>query len=204
MGDDPTVLLQKATNGDPLAIDELLHRHLPGLHAYVRLRAGPSLRQYESSADLVQSVCRDLLENLHRYRHGGEAGFKQWLFTTAARKIADRCEYLHAAKRDVRRRAPQAEASEDEQMLLAQYRCLVTPSRAAVAREELARVERAFAHLPENYREVILLAKIVGLSRAEIGERLGKTENAVRNLLVRALAVLSEHLGEEDELTGGR
>jgi hypothetical protein len=44
-------------------------------------------------------------------------------------------------------------------------------------------------------REVIALAKIAGLSRAEIGERMGRSETAVRTLLHRALADLAERLG---------
>jgi RNA polymerase sigma factor (sigma-70 family) len=43
---------------------------------------------------------------------------------------------------------------------------------------------------PENYREVITLSRVVGLSHREIGEQIGKNEGAVRVLLHRALARL--------------
>ena len=45
--------------------------------------------------------------------------------------------------------------------------------------------------MPEEYREVITLAHLVGLSRAEIALQMGKSEGAVRVLLHRALARMS-------------
>ena len=68
-----------------------------------------------------------------------------------------------------------------------------------MAREELERIESAFDRLPEEYREVITLARIAGLSRAEIAERMGRREGAVRTLLSRALARLAELLDERAE-----
>ena len=53
----------------------------------------------------------------------------------------------------------------------------------------------AFAQLPEDYREVITLSRVVGLSHGQIASQLGKSEGAVRVLLHRALARLSGLLG---------
>lgn len=206
MSSDPDDVLRKARARDPVAIDALLSDHLPGLRAFVRLRSGALLRGKESSSDLVQSVCRDVLENLDRFEHGGAKGFKQWLYKTALRKIADRYEYWGAKKRAAGREVPlrgDASASQrstpDDERLLDAYRAFCTPSQHAIAREELDRVESAFALMQEEHREVILLAKIVGLSRAEIADQLGKTEGAVRTMLSRALAHLAELLEEPDK-----
>jgi RNA polymerase sigma factor (sigma-70 family) len=76
-------------------------------------------------------------------------------------------------------------------VLAEQYARLGTPSRHAIAREALARVEAAFDRLPEDYREVIVLHRIAGLSHREIGERLDRSEIASQRLLARALARLS-------------
>lgn len=196
MTDPLDSLLLKASQGDAPALDTLLERYLPGLRAYVRLRAGPRLLEKESSSDLVQSVCRDILENLDRFQFEGETGFRRWLFKTAQRKIADRYEFYGAKKRDMareKRPAVRSSAGGDE-ALLECYRSFYTPSHQAMAREELARVEGAFLSLPEEQREVVVQAKILGLSRAEIAEAMGKSEGAVRTLLYRALARLSEVL----------
>jgi RNA polymerase sigma-70 factor (ECF subfamily) len=191
---DPRTLVDSASRGDAAAVEELLARYLPGLNAFVRLRAGPLLRARESSSDLVQSVCREVLEHVDRFQYRSEGLFKQWLFTTAARKIADRCDYVKAQRRDVRKEvaldaAPASAASTDGGLAEA-CRSLVTPSRELIAREEVVATERALLELADDHREVILLARVVGLSAKEIGETMNRSESAVRSLLHRALAEL--------------
>lgn len=189
-------LLAGATRGDEAAVAELLRRHLPGLRGFLRLRAGRLLLEKESCSDLAQSVCRDVLQQAERFRFDGEAGFRKWLYTTALRKIADRYEYYLAAKRDAEREAAQrADGSRAGETLHA-YAGFYSPSQQAAAREELTRVEAAFARLAEEQQEVILMAKMMGLSRGEIAQELGKSEGAVRMLLSRSMARLTELLGE--------
>ena len=54
---------------------------------------------------LVQSVCRKVIEHIDRFEHRSEAGFKQWLYRTAERKIIDRYRYYTADKREAAREA---------------------------------------------------------------------------------------------------
>ena len=185
-------LVQQASSGDAGAVEGLLERYLPGLHAFVRLRAGPVLRGKESSSDLVQSVCRELLQNLDRVRYGGEQGFKRWLYTAALRKIVNRAEYWQAERRNVGREVAMEQDSALEVQLLSCYRSFCTPSRVAAEREQVELIERAFQKLSDEHREVITSAYLMGLSRKEIGEQMGRSEGAVRKLLARALAHLSE------------
>ncbi|MBI3819745.1 MAG: sigma-70 family RNA polymerase sigma factor [Planctomycetes bacterium] len=192
-------LIDRASNGDPAAVDTLLEKNLPGLEAYIRLRTGRLLKARESASDLVQSVCREVLQHMDRYQYRGEAQFRHWLYTTAMRKIVNRYEYYRAEKRDAGREvAPHPDdasgSAESAGQILQTYRSFITPSRHMQAREELDRTERAFAKLSEDKREVVLLAKVVGLSRADIAAEMGRTEIAIRSLLSRALAELSEHL----------
>ena len=189
-------LVADAAAGKGVAVTALLQNYLPQVRAYLRLRAGRMLLDKESVSDLAQSVCRDVIENLGRFRYDGEDGFRRWLFTTAQRKIADRYEHHLAA----RRRAPPApdQRAADLQATLSCYRSFLTPSRHAMAREELERVERAIAALPPAQQEVVLLAKVAGLSRRAIGLELGRSEEAVRMLLHRALARISDVLAEDE------
>ncbi|MCC7061232.1 MAG: sigma-70 family RNA polymerase sigma factor [Planctomycetes bacterium] len=189
MTDDLETLLRRASQHEESAVAALLQEHLPALRAFVRLKAGPMLLAKESCSDLAQSVCRDVLENADRFRFGGEAEFRKWLFTTAMRKIADRAEHWQAGKRNVRR---EAAGLEEEEMR--GYAGIYTPSGQAAAREELARVEAGFGQLSPEKQEVILMARLMGLSHAQIAQELGKSEVAVRTMLSRALAELAEHL----------
>ncbi|MDZ4772175.1 MAG: sigma-70 family RNA polymerase sigma factor [Planctomycetota bacterium] len=192
MLDDSARLAERAARGDAQALQALLEMHLGDLRAFVRLRAGPELRRREASSDLVQSVCREVLEHAERFQHPNESAFRRWLFTTALRKIHDRADHWHAQKRDAGR---EESLPSRERELMRSYSSFASPSRDAMAREEVERVERAFEHLSEEQREVITLAHVVGLSRAEIAEHMGKTEGAVRVLLHRSLARLTEVLG---------
>lgn len=193
--DDLRELLDKARGGDPAALEALLRSNLPGLRAFLRLRSGRLLRAKESVSDLVQSVCRELLQDLASAEVETEQAFRCWLYTSAHRKILDRRKYWEAEKRDAAREAPPAGAPcEGEQSLLQSYAVLATPSRHAAASEEIARIEEAFERLPEEYREVISLARFVGLSSREIAARMGKSEEAVRQLLTRARARLARLL----------
>jgi RNA polymerase sigma-70 factor (ECF subfamily) len=188
-------LVERAARGDGEAIGRLLRAHLAGLRAYVHLHMGPELRARESSADIVQDVLLEALQDLGRFEYRGEAAFKHWLYTRAEHRIVDRVRFHQRAKRDAEREEPAGRA-EAERELLACYRTFLTPSHHASAREELERAERAFQKLPPDYREVILLARVVGLSPAEIAERTGRTRGAVNTLYSRALARLSSLLEE--------
>lgn len=192
--DDTLELAQRAAQGDRAAAEVLLERCLPDLRAYVRLRAGPLVLQREAHSDIVQSTCREVLEHLERFQFASEGAFRQWLFTTALRKLTHRRDYHQAEKRDVGRELSIDAQPAGADGVLASYRRFASPSQAAILREEIERIEGAFASLSEEHREVITLARVVGLSRAEIAQQMGRSEGAVKMLLSRALAELAERL----------
>lgn len=178
-----------AAAGDRDALEELLVHFLPDVRAFVRLRVDPALRGRESSSDLVQSVCREVLRKADRFQYPDQEAFRRWLFTTALRKVRDHRDHHLAARRDARREVAARETAA-ERSLLEAYSGVLTPSRVVVGREELERVERAMDALTEEQRQVITLARIAGLSHAAIAAELGKSEGAVRMVLHRALARL--------------
>lgn len=182
-------LVAAASGGERPAIDSLVQRFLPRLHLFVRLQMGEALRQHEDSADLVQSVCVDLLSHLEGFHYESEEKFVSWLFTAALNKVREKARHhgreRRAADREVR-------GLEGPQLDAALGGSLLTPSRDAIGREELANLERAFEQLPPDYRQVIALHRLVGLSHAEIAVQIGRTEAATRKLLGRALAQLGQ------------
>jgi RNA polymerase sigma-70 factor (ECF subfamily) len=183
---DPEQTIQSASRGDPAAIEALLERHLPRLRAFVRLRVGPELRNRESASDIVQSACREVLVHMERFRYRGEDQFRRWLFTTALRKLADKVEFHRAAKRDMRR----DRAAADWSAVAHSYADVATPSRRLMLEEQAALLESAFDRLSADQREVLTLARIVGLPHAEIAIAMERTEGACRALLHRATAQL--------------
>jgi RNA polymerase sigma factor (sigma-70 family) len=182
-----SALVEGASRKESGAIEQLLVRHLPGLEAFVRLRMGPVLRGLLTAPDLVQSVCREVLEDLPGFEFRGEAPFRHWLYVRAENKLREKHRYHHADKRSREQEVSLPDAS----TFLPAYRTLCTPSRELEVRETMQRVEAAFDQLPEDYREAVTLHKLCGLSHAEIAERMGRSEGAVRNLVYRGISRLA-------------
>lgn len=183
-----------AKGGDRHAYDTLFARNLPALAAYLRARVGGDLAQRESVSDLAQSVCREVLQDMSQLEFANEESFRAYLFLQASRKVVDRYRYHTMAMRSPDREQPMPTTLNAPELLgpLAQ---IVTPSRAAGAREELGRVEQALQQLPDNQREAVLLSRIAGIGYPEIARQLGISESAVRGLVARGLARLAALLG---------
>jgi RNA polymerase sigma-70 factor (subfamily 1) len=174
---------------DPVALEALLQSYLPRLRAFVRSRLVPELRVRESSLDVVQSVCRELLEHRDRFRYQGEGPFRGWLFTAAANKVSEKLRFHHQARRDLDR-----EASAGTSLPPLAAGSSVSPSYAAIANEQIETLEAALDALGPAEREVITLSRLAGLPMATVADHLGKTESAARKQLGRALARLSVEL----------
>ena len=183
-------LAARASRGDMSAVEGLLERHLAGLVGYLRKRAA-DLAPKESAADIAQSACREVLSDLAsgRVEYRGDGEFRAWLYEAALFKLRNRRRYWSAERRDKgREQAVGARRSKPDLEALAGG--ARTPSREAAAREEAERLAALIGELPERYGEVVRLARIEGLTHAEIAERLGVSEVTSRKLLSRALARL--------------
>ncbi len=175
----------------PAALDELLRRQLPRLEGFVRRRAGALLRR-ESGADLVQSVCREVLADLRaqKMEFRGETPFQRWLYQAALLKLRDRRRYWAAEQRAQELHAAPA-ASAPDAARAAWLSSIVSPSAVILRQEELALVEECFAQLEPRQRDVLQLSRLEGKSHAEIAAQLSISEANSRMLLSRALARLT-------------
>lgn len=197
-GDGLQPWADSASRGDAGAVDELLTRLLPDLRRYLAHNAGALVDAKESSSDLAQSVCREVLERWagERLEYRGEAEFRQWVFNAALFKLRARRRFYLAAKRDAGRERGagdvgpgSASGSGSDTGLLGVD--AATPSELAEFNEDVERLRAALAKLPENYSRVIHLAHVDGLSHKDIATRLGISEANSRMLLSRALARLA-------------
>ena len=187
-------LLEDARRGDRNAIEALLESQLGGLRAFIRLRSGNALRRRESQSDLVQTICRSVLENLEHAECADERSFRNWLYTVAHRRIINRIEFHRAQKRASAREvafAPEDGNGHDAIPALETYDGSRTPSRCAEAREEVLRIEAAIDRLPKEYRDVLIGACIQNRSHEDIATSVGKSVLATRKILSRARAKLA-------------
>ncbi len=65
------------------------------------------------------------------------------------------------------------------------------PERAAIARQDLRKLQAALERLPSRWREVVVMRKVQGLSLAEIVTRLGIAERTVSQHLTSGITALA-------------
>jgi RNA polymerase sigma-70 factor (ECF subfamily) len=189
-------LVRDASQGKATAVHALLARFLPDLEAYVRQQMGKGLQAHESRADVVQSVCREVLDGLakERLEFRGEAPFRGWLFQAALTKIRQRARY-HGAEH---RAAVQPVSPSSPALAEALATSLQSPSGSAAQREEQARLLEAYARLEPAQQQIITWARLEGQSHREIATRLGVTEGNSRVMLARALSRLARLAGARE------
>ena len=187
-------LIVLAKDGDESALDQLCRVYSERVRWIVRLRMGGELRSKLESMDLAQDVFISALRDLGNFTYKNEGDFLRWLSRIAENRLRDNLDKLHADKRDIRKevRLKSYEPTTGDSFVAALGPIdTTTPSVIMSRREDLAKLAKAIDALTSEYKEVIVLTKIEGLSYKEIAESLGKSSDAVRMLVSRAMAALS-------------
>src|SRR5205814_5374688 len=70
-----------------------------------------------------------------------------------------------------------------------------TPSERASRREQDGLLAEALEKLPEDYREVIVLRHLEGLTFPEVAQRMGRTLDSVEKLWLRAVTRMRQSMG---------
>lgn len=165
----------RAASADPLA---KLYRDCYGeLVAYLERLAG----ERASAEDIAQEAGIRLLDTGKKEEITNPRAFLFHVATNLARDLI---------RRRVTRDAALSELALEE-------RAAVAADAVAAAREEVSQVSAALAQLPDRARSVLILARVHGLSHAEIGAKLGIAPKTVENHLGRALARLAGLLGRK-------
>jgi RNA polymerase sigma-70 factor (ECF subfamily) len=150
--------------GDHDAVRYLYVRYADEVHAYTRR----ILRDSTEAEDITQQVFAKLLSAIRRYEER-DAPFGAWIIRVAHNLAVDHLRGRRAIPvADVRVSAASDELSPD--------------------RSECLRL--AFASLPDDQRQVLVLRHVLGLTPPEIASRLDKTEASVHGLHHRGRAAL--------------
>lgn len=188
-------LISLAKGGDESALYRLCEAYGERVLRIVRLRMGRELRSKMESMDLVQDAFISALRGLENFTYANEGDFLRWMSRIAENRIRDNLEKLHTNKRDIRKEIPlnnNRQAEQDSFIRTTSPVDLTTPSMIMSRREDLNKLEKAMDKLNPEYKQVILLAKMEGLSHKEMAERLSKNPHSTRALLSRALAALTQ------------
>jgi RNA polymerase sigma-70 factor (ECF subfamily) len=173
------------------ALDRLYERYTPKLLSYIRLKMGRSLRERLESRDILQSTLLKSYQHLGEFRGSDGRSLMAWLARIADREILDRADYHQRQRRDAGRESPIDEHPD----LTAHVRSVLSQ---AIVNERTDELEAAIASLSDAHQKIILLRKFEDLSFSEIAGRLGKSEDACRMLLARAMTALTLKLARPD------
>ncbi len=169
---------------DASAFGQLYERYVRKIYNYVYYRTGN-----ESDAeDLTARVFQRAIIHLPAYREKG-LPFSAWLYRIAHNLVAN----WH---RDQSRR--QAVPLDDR---MAHSLPMDAPELAAASAEERRKLTVALRRLPSDRQLLIVLKFVEGMSNAEIGRVMGRSEGAIKGLYHRTLLSLREDLdsGEPSE-----
>jgi RNA polymerase sigma-70 factor (ECF subfamily) len=177
--------------GDRAAQELVVNRYRPWLHLLARLQVESHFRGKFDASDIVQQTLLEACRDLPQFRGRTEGELLAWLRQILAHVLAHEVRRYHGTQqrdlgREVSLNDVLAESSRRLGELLAAPGS--SPSQNAAEREQEVLLADALARLPDDYREVIVLRNLQGLSHEEVAARMGRGVGAVRMLWVRALA----------------
>ncbi len=174
-------LLARYMVGDEAAFRELVNRYRNSLYAF--------LRQFLNRQDLVEDVFQDTFLQLFSSRQSFDSSrpLRPWLFTIAANKAKDALrKWQRTAAIPIGTIADSEDSSFDD-VLNTLGSHTTTPSENLERAETAARVERIIADMPENLREILILAYFNKFSYKQMAEILSIPIGTIKSRLHTAV-----------------
>ncbi|MFI5456285.1 MAG: sigma-70 family RNA polymerase sigma factor [Isosphaerales bacterium] len=177
----------------------LLESYRDYLRLLARLELDPRLRARLDPSDIVQQTLLQAHQALDQFHGEGQGALAAWLRQILARNLAMALRDHARAKRDVRRERDLQAALDRSSARLESWLAAdqTSPSLQAERNEQLQRAANALAALPADQRDAVMLHFLNGLSLAEVGTRLGRSQAAAVGLIQRGLKAMRSTLGAE-------
>jgi RNA polymerase sigma-70 factor, ECF subfamily len=180
--DDPESsvdLLLKAQAGDEQARNDLLGRYLPRLQRWASGRLPLGVRTMLDTGDIVQEAVINALPRLNTLEIRTEKAFEAYLKRAIKNRIID--VYRRPRRQKVEPDADLPARGPDQVDLI-------------IGAEALERYEHALESLKEHDRQIIVMHAELGFDNDEIAAELGKSADAARMALTRALTRLAAEM----------
>ena len=195
----PEQLLRDAKAGDGAPLGQLLEHYRRYLALLARVQIGQRLQRKADASDLVQETFLEAHRQFPNFRGTTEAQFVQWLRKILAANLADLLRrYFGAQARDIRLEREIEGALDQSSVMLDRglVSPLSSPSQQAAGREQSVLLADALAQLPDDYRDVLVLRHLEGLTFPDVAERMERSLDSVEKLWMRALVRLRQLVGE--------
>jgi RNA polymerase sigma-70 factor, ECF subfamily len=174
------------TSIDEHSFDDILETCRHFLLAIANDELPDDLRAKGGASDLVQETLAAAHRSRLQFRGQTLGDLRAWLRGILLNESAMfKRRYYSTSSRDVAREVPLVPG-------VALPQSGVPPTEELSRREEYQALAYAVDRLPGEYREVVLLHFEHNLTYSEIGERIGKSEEAARKLCGRALGQLKD------------
>jgi len=177
--DDPersVDLLRRAQAGDEQARDDLLARYLPRLERWASRRLPLSVRTMLDTGDIVQEAVIGALRHLNALEIRTEKSFEVYLKRASTNRLIDIYRRPRHHREEVNEEIPADGPSALD---------------LVIGREALERYEDALETLSEQDCQIIVMHTELGLDHNVIADELGKSPDAARMALARALKRLA-------------
>jgi RNA polymerase sigma-70 factor (ECF subfamily) len=197
---DAEQLIAKARDGDVAVLGELFERYRTYLEILARGEIGRRLQRKVDASDLVQDTFLEAHRHFKRFRGTAEIQLMAWLRNILAAGLANLLRhYVGTQGRDVRLERELTDSV--DQSAVALEHVLVdpqsSPSQRVQRTEQGIRLSRALGKLPDEYREVLVLRHLSGLTFPEVARRMNRSVDSVEKLWLRGLARLRQVFGAE-------
>lgn len=177
--------IEKLKAGDAIAFDELVIQYSNNVYALlIRLT-----EDAEEARDLTQDTFLNALKAIHNFR--GDADLKTWLYRIAVNESRNRFRWWKRRKKSSTF-SLDAEDETGNAMQIADSN--ENPETATLRREREKALRQALSELPTNFREVIVLRDIEGLSYEEVATALDTNVGTVKSRIARGREVLRKKL----------
>ncbi len=177
---------KRAQAGDRSAFDRLASKFRGRLSALAHLRLGTRLREKVETDDVIQDVLLKAFRSVKKVAFDDERSFFKWLARITEHVVVDT-----ARKHGSRPISPLLEEVPGRS---------VSPSKGLRRGERFLRLQNALDSLSPDDREIVILARLEGLSLKEVAERMGRSYAASAQLLSRALQKLRVSFGDTESL----
>src|SRR5262245_20623403 len=168
---NPEQMIAQAKAGSPSALGPLLELYRNYLHLLARVEIGRRLQGKLDASDLVQETFLEAHRNFARFQGTEEPQLVRWLRQILAGRVANVLRrYLGTQGRDVRLEQELAADFDNASRLFSQQlvASLTSPSQQAVRREQAVLLADALQRLSKDYREVLVLRHMEGLTFPEV------------------------------------
>ncbi len=164
--------------------------HAPVFNLIARVLNDPS-----DAPDITQDVFIKVFRGIRSFH--GDSSLRTWIYRIALREASNQRRWWSRHRGREVTIEPTSDSQDADAPLCLKDRLVdghESPFEAAATREIRARIDAGLREIPEQFRAVVVLRDLEGLSYEEIAEVLGAQLGTVKSRLVRGRALLRERL----------